>query len=139
LHTDRDHWPDAIDPARWQQLERLWARLAGEADRAGRDDLVQLLDERPAGTDAPIRACVVGATKVGKSRLLNPVVGHREISAAAVEALENTTRDCTIAVGKLMGENGGGDRWPTTPATASARLAIGLAPRTSRGRGPAWI
>jgi Dynamin family len=95
LHTDRDHRPDAIDPARRQQLERLRARLAAEADRAGREDLVQLLDERPAGTDAPIRACFVGTTKVGKSRLLNAVVGHPLLSPVGVDI----TTSCWLEVG----------------------------------------
>jgi hypothetical protein len=57
--------------------------------------LVQLLDEQPAGTDAPIRACVVGAMKVGKSRLLNAVVGHPLLSPVRADI----TTSCWLEVG----------------------------------------
>ena len=88
--------PDEIDPGRLRQLERLRARLTAEARQAGRDDLLALLDDRPAAeATSPIRACVVGATKVGKSRLLNALVGRPLLSPVGVDI----TTSCWLEVG----------------------------------------
>ena len=48
-----------------------------------------------ADATAPIRACVVGATKVGKSRLLNALVGHPLLSPVGVDI----TTSCWLEVG----------------------------------------
>ena len=88
--------PGDIDPGRLRQLERLRARLTAEARQAGRDDLLALLDDRPAAeATAPICACVVGATKVGKSRLLNALVGRPLLSPVGVDI----TTSCWLEVG----------------------------------------
>ena len=85
-----------IDPGRLQQLKRLCTRLTAEARRAGREDLLALLDDLPAvEATAPIRVCVVGATKVGKSRLLNALVGRPLLSPVGVD----TTTSCWLEVG----------------------------------------
>jgi Dynamin family len=51
-----------------------------------------------------------------------------DMTAAAVDALEDVARKSTQVVGDLVRQLGGADRWPVTPRTAPARFAIGLAP-----------
>jgi hypothetical protein len=83
-----------VDAGRLRQLERLLARLTEEVRQAGREDLFALLDDRPAAeASAPIRVCIVGATKVGKSRLLNALVGRPLLSPVG------TTTSCWLEVG----------------------------------------
>lgn len=51
-----------------------------------------------------------------------------DLTAAAVDALEDVARSSTQVVGDLMRQLGGADRWPVTPRTAPARFAMGLTP-----------
>ena len=62
-------------------LDRLRERLVAEADRAGRRDLLEILDElREVDRDDPLRVCVVGETCRGKSTLLNTLIGRPLLS-----------------------------------------------------------
>lgn len=76
-------------------VERLRERLAAEARRVQRDDLVQLLDDLPAVDEpGPIRVLVVGETKRGKSTLLNTLVGRPDLSPVGVDL----TTSCWLEV-----------------------------------------
>jgi Dynamin family len=77
------------------QLWRLRAQLREEATRVGRADVVRLLDEmQPIDATGPIRACVVGETKRGKSSLLNALVGRPLLSPVGVDV----TTSCWVEV-----------------------------------------
>jgi ribosome biogenesis GTPase A len=76
-------------------VERLRERLAAEARRVQRDDLIQLLDDLPAADEAgPIRVVVVGETKRGKSMLLNTIIGRPHLSPVGVDV----TTSCWLEV-----------------------------------------
>jgi hypothetical protein len=78
-----------------EELWRLRAQLSEEATRVGRDDVVRLLDEmQPITATGPIRACVVGETKRGKSSLLNALVGRPLLSPVGVDV----TTSCWVEV-----------------------------------------
>ena len=78
-----------------RHLTVLRDRLAEEAIRVRRRDLVHILDELPS-VDAtqPIRACVVGETKRGKSSLLNALIGRPLLSPVGVDV----TTSCWLEV-----------------------------------------
>ncbi|QYN38300.1 dynamin family protein [Pseudonocardia sp. DSM 110487] len=85
--------PGAGDPL---AVERLRERLAAEARRVRRDDLIQMLDDLPAVDEAgPIRVVVVGETKRGKSTLLNTLVGRPDLSPVGADL----TTSCWLEVG----------------------------------------
>jgi hypothetical protein len=87
--------PEGVGPGELRDLQRLRDRLEEEASRVRRDDLVALLgDLRPVETAEPIRACVVGETKRGKSSLLNAMVGRPLLSPVGVDV----TTSCWVEV-----------------------------------------
>jgi Dynamin family len=88
--------PTAVGAAELRHLALLRDRLAGEAGRARRQDLLQILDDLPSvEATEPIRACVVGETKRGKSSLLNALIGRPLLSPVGVDV----TTSCWLEVG----------------------------------------
>jgi hypothetical protein len=77
------------------QFHRLRERLVTEVRRAGRDDLLQLLDDLAVDGSGPLRVVVVGETKRGKSTLLNTLVGRPLLSPIGVDV----TTSCWLEVG----------------------------------------
>lgn len=76
-------------------VDRLRERLAAEARRVQRDDLVRLLDDLPAiDATGPIRVVVVGETKRGKSMLLNTLIGRPHLSPVGIDV----TTSCWLEV-----------------------------------------
>jgi hypothetical protein len=76
-------------------VERLRERLAEEARRVRRDDLVELLEDLPAVDEpGPIRVVVVGETKRGKSTLLNTLIGRPDLSPVGADL----TTSCWLEV-----------------------------------------
>ncbi|WP_214406937.1 dynamin family protein [Pseudonocardia lacus] len=76
-------------------LDRLRERLAAEARKVARNDLVRLLADLPAVDDPrPLRVLVAGETKRGKSTLLNTLVGRPLLSPVGVDV----TTTCWVEV-----------------------------------------
>ena len=77
------------------RLDRLRERLVAEAERAGRRDLLEILDElREVDRDDPLRVCVVGETCRGKSTLLNTLIGRPLLSPVGA----GVTTSCWVKV-----------------------------------------
>jgi GTPase SAR1 family protein len=88
--------PGELGAADLLQLHRLRERLVTEVRRAGRDDLLHLLEDMPAVDEpGPLRVVVVGETKRGKSTLLNSLVGRPLLSPIGVDV----TTSCWLEVG----------------------------------------
>jgi dynamin family protein len=84
-----------VTPGDLLAVDRLRERLAAEARRVQRDDLLRLLDDLPAiDTTEPIRVVVVGETKRGKSMLLNTLIGRPHLSPVGVDV----TTSCWLEV-----------------------------------------
>ncbi|TWF79790.1 dynamin family protein [Pseudonocardia hierapolitana] len=84
-----------IGPADLLAVDRLRERLAAEARRVQRDDLIRLLDDLPALDEAgSMRVVVVGETKRGKSMLLNTLIGRPHLSPVGVDV----TTSCWMEV-----------------------------------------
>ncbi len=105
------------------RLQRLHDRLRAEAERARRADLLRALDDvKPVEAAEPIRACVVGETKRGKSTLLNALIGRPLLSPVGVDI----TTTCWVEVS--YGESEGAEvilanpSSPNQPVRRSCRL-----------------
>ena len=88
--------PVDVGAGEFRALQRLHDRLEEEAARVRRHDLLRLLgDLPPVEAGGPVRACVVGETKRGKSSLLNALVGRPLLSPVGVDV----TTSCWVEVG----------------------------------------